>query len=101
MPPAGNKREADSAFAEGLTKARQTRDELAAVLAIYAEHEPLYNNATSRTGAPRIQARSLEQLLRETDRLRLDMLRAESDRYPAQYRTYIEAYLRSLNGIRR
>jgi len=37
-------------------------------------------------------------LLRESDRLRLDLLRAESDRYPAQYRAFIEAYLRSLNG---
>ncbi|MBI1798090.1 MAG: hypothetical protein HYR73_00185 [Candidatus Eisenbacteria bacterium] len=40
-------------------------------------------------------------LLRETDRLRLDLLKAESDRYPAQYRAYIEAYLRALNGSRR
>jgi hypothetical protein len=28
------------------------------------------------------------------------MLKAESDRYPAQYRAYIEAYLRSLNQQR-
>jgi hypothetical protein len=40
-------------------------------------------------------------LLRETDRLRLDLLKAEADRYPAQYRAFIEAYLRSLNGSRR
>ena len=38
-----------------------------------------------------------EDLLRQSDRLRLDMLKAESDRYPAQYRAFIEAYLRSLN----
>jgi hypothetical protein len=41
------------------------------------------------------------EMLRETDRLRLDLLKAESDRYPAQYRAFIEAYLRSLNGTRR
>jgi myosin heavy subunit len=38
------------------------------------------------------------ELLRENDRLRLDLLKAEADRYPAQYRSFIEAYLRSLNG---
>lgn len=37
-------------------------------------------------------------LLRESDRLRLDLLKAEADRYPAQYRSFIEAYLKSLNG---
>ena len=37
------------------------------------------------------------ELLRESDRLRLDLLKAEADRYPAQYRAFIEAYLRSLN----
>ena len=41
------------------------------------------------------------ELLRETDRLRLDLLKAEADRYPAQYRVFIESYLRSLNGNRR
>ena len=40
-------------------------------------------------------------LLRENDRLRLDLLKAEADRYPAQYRAFIEAYLRTLNGSRR
>ena len=40
-------------------------------------------------------------LMREDDRLRLDLLKAEADRYPAQYRGFIEAYLRSLNGSRR
>ncbi len=38
------------------------------------------------------------ELLRESDRLRLDLLKAEADRYPAQYRAFIEAYLKSLNG---
>jgi len=37
-------------------------------------------------------------LLRQNDRLRLDLLKAEADRYPAQYRTFIESYLKSLNG---
>ena len=37
------------------------------------------------------------ELLRESDRLRLDLLKAEADRYPAQYRAFIEAYLKSLN----
>jgi hypothetical protein len=41
------------------------------------------------------------ELLRENDRLRLDLLKAEADRYPAQYRAFIEAYLRRLNGSRR
>ena len=36
-------------------------------------------------------------MLRETDRLRLDLLKAQADRYPAQYRAFIEAYLRALN----
>ena len=39
--------------------------------------------------------------LRESDRLRLGMLRADSDRYPARYRAFVEAYLRALNGTRR
>jgi uncharacterized phage infection (PIP) family protein YhgE len=38
------------------------------------------------------------EMLRESDRLRLDLLKAEADRYPAQYRAYIESYLKSLNG---
>jgi hypothetical protein len=42
-----------------------------------------------------------QELLRQSDRLRLDLLKAESDRYPAQYRSFIEAYLRSLNGSRK
>jgi hypothetical protein len=50
----------------------------------------------ARVSAPELPA----DLLRETDRLRLGLLKAESDRYPAQYRAYIEAYLRSLNQQR-
>ncbi|MBI3539786.1 MAG: hypothetical protein HY076_05895, partial [Candidatus Eisenbacteria bacterium] len=38
------------------------------------------------------------ELMRESDRLRLDLLKAEADRYPAQYRAFIETYLKSLNG---
>jgi hypothetical protein len=37
-------------------------------------------------------------LLRDQDRLRLDLLKAANDRYPARYRSFVEAYLRSLNG---
>jgi hypothetical protein len=37
------------------------------------------------------------ELLRQSDRLRLDLLKADADRYPAQYRSFIEAYLKSLN----
>ena len=40
------------------------------------------------------------ELLRESDRLRLDLLKAQADRYPAQYRAFVEAYLRALNGGR-
>jgi hypothetical protein len=40
-------------------------------------------------------------LMRESDRLRLDLLKAEADRYPAQYRAFVESYLRALNGQRR
>jgi hypothetical protein len=37
-------------------------------------------------------------LLRENDRLRLGLMKADADRYPAQYRALIERYLRRLNG---
>ena len=40
-------------------------------------------------------------LMRQNDRLRMDMLKAEADRYPVQYRAFIEAYLRALNGASR
>src|SRR5206468_1173389 len=43
----------------------------------------------ARVSPPEIPA----DLLRQTDRLRLDLLKSESDRYPAQYRAYVEAYL--------
>ncbi len=58
----------------------------------------------SRTGGDISRASPAElprDLMRETDRLRLDLLKAEADRYPAQYRAFIEAYLRSLNASRR
>ncbi|HEY2955535.1 MAG TPA: hypothetical protein VGK89_09855 [Candidatus Eisenbacteria bacterium] len=51
--------------------------------------------------ARRSPAELPSDLLRETDRLRLDLLKAEADRYPAQYRAFIESYLRSLTGNRR
>jgi hypothetical protein len=37
-------------------------------------------------------------MLREGDRLRLGLLKAQADRYPAQYRAFIEAYLRALHS---
>jgi chromosome segregation ATPase len=41
------------------------------------------------------------ELLRQSDRFRQDLLKSELDRYPAQYRAFVEAYLRQLNGSRR
>ena len=58
----------------------------------------------SRPGVDIVRASPAQlpaDLMREHDRLRLDLLKAEADRYPAQYRALIEAYLRSLNGSRR
>lgn len=40
-------------------------------------------------------------LLRQSDRFRQDLLKSELDRYPTQYRAFVEAYLRLLNGSRR
>jgi hypothetical protein len=51
----------------------------------------------ARTSAPELPA----DLMRQSDRLRLDLLKARADQYPAQYRAFIETYLRSLNGSRR
>lgn len=39
-----------------------------------------------------------DAMLRENDRLRFDLLKADADRYPAQYRAFIERYLQRLNG---
>jgi hypothetical protein len=48
---------------------------------------------TGRSAPPALPA----ELLRESDRLRLDLLKAQADRYPSQYRAFIETYLRALN----
>ena len=61
------------------------------------ERESKPGEAITRRSAPELPA----DLLRENDRLRLDLLKAEADRYPARYRAFIEAYLRALNGSRR
>jgi hypothetical protein len=61
------------------------------------EREARRGEDVIRPSAPEISP----ELLRENDRLRLDLLKAEADRYPAQYRAFIEAYLRKLNGARR
>jgi hypothetical protein len=58
--------------------------------------------ANTADDVPSISAPELPaDLLRQSDRLRLDLIKAEADRYPAQYRSFIEAYLRSLNGSRK
>ena len=41
------------------------------------------------------------ELLRSTDKLKLDLLKAAADRYPAQYRALIERYLKALDGSAR
>ncbi len=41
------------------------------------------------------------ELLRQSDRFRQDLLKSELDRYPPQYRAFVETYLRLLNGSRR
>jgi DNA repair exonuclease SbcCD ATPase subunit len=61
------------------------------------ERESRVGEDISGPSAPEIP----RELLRESDRLRNDLLKAEADRYPAQYRALVEAYLRSLNGTRR
>jgi hypothetical protein len=58
----------------------------------------------SRPGAevPRPSPAALSaERLRESDRLRLGLLKADSDRYPARYRAFVEAYLRALSGTAR
>jgi hypothetical protein len=61
------------------------------------ERESRPGEDIARRSAPELP----QELLRETDRLRLDLLKAEADRYPAQYRAFVEAYLRRLNRSRR
>jgi hypothetical protein len=61
------------------------------------ERESRAGEDVARTSPAPIPA----DLLRETDRLRLDLLKAQADRYPAQYRAFVEAYLRALNGAAR
>ena len=61
------------------------------------EREAKPGEEVARRSAPELPP----DLLRENDRLRLDLLKAEADRYPARYRAFIEAYLRALNGSRR
>ncbi|MCC6349460.1 MAG: hypothetical protein IT347_07705 [Candidatus Eisenbacteria bacterium] len=55
----------------------------------------------SRTGVDAARPSPAElppSLLRENDRLRFDLLKADADRYPSQYRAFIESYLQRLNG---
>ena len=58
----------------------------------------------SRPGEDALRAGPAElpaDLLKQNDRFRQDLLKSELDRYPAQYRAFVEAYLRQLNGSRR
>lgn len=65
--PKTNKRDMDADITKKLADAETFRDELVAVLAIYAEHDPLYNNQSPRAGEAAIAAEDLKQLLRATD----------------------------------
>jgi hypothetical protein len=62
------------------------------------DYDPERESRPGEAVARRSPAELPPELLRESDRLRLDLLKAEADRYPTQYRSFIEAYLRSLNG---
>ena len=61
------------------------------------ERESRPGEDLARRSAPELPA----DLMRESDRLRLDLLKARADQYPPQYRAFIETYLRTLNGSRR
>lgn len=58
------------------------------------EREARRGEDVAQRSAPELPA----ALLRADDRLRQGLLKAGADRYPAQYRPFVEAYLRSLNG---
>ncbi len=64
------------------------------------DFDPQRESRPGEDAARRSPAELPADLLRESDRLRLDLLKAQADRYPAQYRAFIEAYLRSLNEAR-
>ena len=61
------------------------------------EREARRGEDVIRASAPELPA----DLGRGTDRLRSGLLKAEADRYPAQYRAFVEAYLRALNETAR
>ena len=65
------------------------------------DFEPQRESRPGEDLARRSPSELPSDLLRESDRLRLGLLKAEADRYPAQYRAYIESYLRALNEKRR
>ena len=65
------------------------------------DFDPMRESRPGEDAARSSPAEIPADLLRETDRLRLDLLKAQADRYPAQYRALIESYLKSLNGNRR
>jgi hypothetical protein len=65
------------------------------------DFDPMRESRPGEDVARRSPSEIPADMLSETDRLRLDLLKAEADRYPSQYRAFIESYLRSLNGNRR
>ncbi len=65
------------------------------------DYDPERESRPGEDVARRSPAELPPELLRVNDRLRLDLLKAGADRYPAQYRAFVELYLRSLNGTRR
>ncbi len=61
------------------------------------DFEPRRESRPGEDAAREAPAALPAELLRESDRLRLDLLKAQADRYPSQYRAFIETYLRALN----
>jgi hypothetical protein len=62
------------------------------------DYDPERESRTGQDVPRRSPAELPAAMLRENDRLRFDLLKADADRYPAQYRAFIERYLQRLNG---
>jgi len=58
------------------------------------QREAVHGVDVAHASAPELP----DALLHENDRLRFDLMKADADRYPAQYRALIERYLQTLNG---
>ena len=53
----------------------------------------------ARVSALESEVRQLRaELLRREDRVRSDLLRAQAEKYPGEYRSLVEAYLRRLGA---